>query len=60
MHIGADLGVHHHPQPEHARKHDAHHRVLLDAAVGVQKPGGQRADHARAKGPDDQRECSAI
>ncbi len=50
MHVALDLDVEHEPQAEHAREDDAHHRVLLDAAVVLQEAGRQRADHAGREG----------
>ncbi len=52
MHVGLDLDVEHEAEAEHAGEHDAHHRVLLDAAVVLQEAGRERADHAGGKGTD--------
>jgi len=60
MHIGADLGVEHETEAEHAREHDAHDRVLLDAAMLRQKASGEGAEHTGAKRPDDERDVEDI
>ena len=52
MHVALDLDVEHQPEPEHAREHDPHHRVLLDAAVLLEEAGRQRADHAGRESAD--------
>ncbi len=45
--IGLDLGEQHEPEAEHARKHDAHDRVLFYAAVVFQVARKKRAREAR-------------
>src|SRR5690606_30087423 len=47
MDIRLDLHIEHKPEAKHAGEDDAHTRVLLDAAVLLEKPGRQGAKHAR-------------
>jgi hypothetical protein len=42
--FGLDLGEQHQPEAEHAREHDAHHRVLLHAAVRFEVAGRDSAE----------------
>jgi hypothetical protein len=60
MHVGLDLGVEHDAEAEHAGEHDAHHRVLLDAAVLLEEAGGERAEHAGDEGADGERQAGDV
>lgn len=52
MHVGLDLDVEHQTEPEHARKDDAHHRILLDAAVVLEETRRDRAEDSGHEGTD--------
>ena len=60
MQLRLDLGVEHDAEAEHAGEHDAHDRILLDAAVLLQIAGGERADHAGCEGTHRQRQTRDI
>ena len=60
MNLGLDLGVEHDAEAEHAGEHDAHHRVLLDAAVLLEVAGRQRAEHAGGECADGERNAGDV
>ena len=57
MLVGLDLGEEHETEAEHAGEHDAHHRVLLHAAVLLEVAGRQRAAEPGREGADRQRQA---
>ena len=57
MLIGLHLGEEHEAETEHAGEHDAHHRVLLHAAVLRQVARRQSAGETGDEGADGKRQA---